>query len=434
MRFLLFVTAAVLYGQTAPDPADVLARTRARVMTAMKRLPKYACVQTINRSFYAAPSPAHGEASCTQLSADSKNRQKPARVEKADRLRLDVAQADGREIHSWPGASRFDMTEIDQTVDSGPFGTGSFGGYLVIIFDNDGTEYHYQGERTEGSSHVFVYGYSVAKEASHYEMKAVSRPLGSASGNPWITTAFSGTFEVDAASLEIRRLTVDTPELPAETGLCEAHTTLDYHRVQIGDGSFLLPQQGQLHLIDRDGMETDNTTTFSTCREYQAKSVVVFGPRPSAPGAGSQAAQEPRPPLPGGIELALKLTALIDTDTAAAGDRIEATVVKPVRPMLAKAVIPAGAVVHGRISRLGHYFLPFPYWAIGISLQSLEIDGQSSPLAASLEQTASIHLESAGTPFFDSPDSLVFQGGKRHVIPAGTVYLFVTLPPQAAKN
>ena len=43
------------------------------------------------------------------------------------------------EIYSWSGASRFDDATIDHVVRSGPFGTGSFGGFLIVVFE-DGCE------------------------------------------------------------------------------------------------------------------------------------------------------------------------------------------------------------------------------------------------------------------------------------------------------
>jgi hypothetical protein len=281
MRPVLFLVAAVAYAQTPPDPTMVLDQARAKIATAMKRLPKYACVQTIDRSYYASPKSRPGETSCDQMSADRKNGQKSLRLEKTDRLRLDVAQGLETEIHSRPGASRFDLTELHQIVDSGPFGTGSFGGYLVDIFDNDGTQYDYEGQRTTGNRSVYVYGYAVAQSVSHYEIE---------DGASWFTTAYSGTFEVDPETFEIGRLTVHTSELPVETHICHADSTMDYQRVEIGDGSFLLPGRTRLQLMLRDGQETDNTTVYTSCREFHAESAVSFSaPSPAAAKAAEGA-------------------------------------------------------------------------------------------------------------------------------------------------
>jgi len=247
------------------------------------------------------------------MSADKKAGQKPTRIEKTDRLRLDVAQGIETEIHSRPGASRFDLTEIDQIVDSGPFGTGSFGGHMLDIFGNDDTQYDFEGQRTTGNHRVYVYGYTVAQSVSHYDIQ---------DGGSWFTTAYSGTFEVDPETPKIGRLTVQTSELPVETRICHADTTMDYQRVEIGDGSFLLPGRTQLQLMFRDGKETDNTTVFTGCREFHAESAVSFGaPSPTAARA-ADGAPKLRAALPRGLETELRLNTAIDTDTSAAGDPV----------------------------------------------------------------------------------------------------------------
>jgi hypothetical protein len=122
--------------QDAAEADCVLARAREKILAVGHRLPRYRCVETIHRDYFEPRArPAH------------KNRQ-TAEVEPCcefavehpatdlvpagwDLVRLDVAVADGREILSWPGASRFDNRRVDQIVTSGPTSTGAFGTYLV---------------------------------------------------------------------------------------------------------------------------------------------------------------------------------------------------------------------------------------------------------------------------------------------------------------
>jgi len=430
MRLAVFLlAAAAAYGQTAPDPSEVLDSAREKIRKAMDRQPKYACLQTSDRTYYRPPATYSGGRSCDQMSADQKNRRKPLNLDAADRLRLEVAQGVDGEIHSWPGASSFDLTEIDQIVDSGPFGTGAFGGYLGGIFDNDAAEFDYRGEKTRGDKHVLQFGYTIAPEVSHYEIHF---------GHSWLTTGFSGTFEVDPATLEIGRVTVETSELPEETGFCEVTATLDYQRVAIGDGTFLLPKQSQLRFVLRDGEETDSTTVFSGCREFRGESAVRFDtptvpplPVPGAPG-------KPRPPLASRLGVDLRLTTPVDTDTSAAGDAIAATVVHAVHPYRSDEVlIPAGAVVHGRISRIEHHYHPSEYWLIGFAFESVEFDGQRSPIALRTELPAhysgTVPVEALrqlwGRTPEPPPDSLEFPNGKRHVMAAGTVTHWITWTP-----
>jgi hypothetical protein len=434
----------ILSGQTALDPARVLAQVREKVRATMKNIPKYACTQTIDRSYYAPARHQHGAVPCEQVSGE-----KDLRLVSTDRLRLEVAEGKEGEIHSWPGAGSFDLTEIDQIVDRGPFGTGSFGGYLLDIFDNGAAHFDYRGEETRGDKRVLVYAYSVARADSHYEIRTYSS---------WTPTAIGGTFEVDPESLEILRLKLETPLLPVETQLCHANSILDLHRVPIGDGSFLLPRESELHLILRNGQEGKNTTAFSGCREYQAHSAVRFddarfdAPSESTAKASGAAPKRALPPTRR-YELELKINQSIDSDEAAAGDPITATVVHDVHPFQSKdVVIPAGAVAHGRVSRIEHHFLPTEYVVIGIAFQSLEIDGETVPFTARpVNGLATLTVSSGadsgvtaarrgtdipmGSPTprprtpIGPPGSFVFQFAKRHVMAAGTVSQWVTIYP-----
>ena len=84
----------------------------------------------------------------------------------------------------------------------------------------------------------------------------------------WTITAYSGTFDIDAPSLELLRISVNTPELPPATELCRASGALEYSLVRIGDGDFLLPRVSQLHLVNRSFTETESAAVFAGCKEY----------------------------------------------------------------------------------------------------------------------------------------------------------------------
>jgi hypothetical protein len=305
---LPFLAASILYGQTPSDPTAVLDQVRAKIRATMKRLPKCTCIQTIERSYYALAKSAKKPLSCEQIGARSQKLQFTTR----DRFRLEVAQGTEREVHSWPGASHFDLTEIDQIVDGGPFGTGFFGGYLVDIFSNDSARYEYQGEKNGGDHRVLIYNYTVARSASRYEIRTYSA---------WTTTAYSGAIEVKPDTLEIERVTVDTLELPIETKLCRSQNVLDYRPVEIGDGSFPLPWQSDLHLVLRNGQETSNSTLFANCREHQAQSTVQFNAPTAAPSKPEEPATKPPAQPSRRFWVDLRLNNSIDTEEAAAGIR-----------------------------------------------------------------------------------------------------------------
>ena len=417
-----------MFGQVAPDPSEVLEGAQEKIRAAMRKLPKYACLQTIERTYLAPPSTYSPKSSCDQISADLKKGRKPMHLESTDRLRREVAHGADSEIHALP-ASRFDLTEIDQIVDNGPFGTGAFGGYLVDIFDNDGTRYDHRGTQARDGRQFFVYGYVVAESVSHYEVRT---------GAGWANTAYSGTFEIDPQTFEIARLTVLTSELPAGSSFCEADSTLAYQRVEIGNGTFLLPKQNELHLFFRDGHETSNTMVFSGCREFHAESEVRFE-SPDGKPAGTLAAPTvppaPRPPLPAQLAVDLRIDTAIDTDTAAAGDLVAATVVHNVHVHGSfDTLIPAGATVRGRISRIEHHLTPSEYLLIGFTFESVDFDGAVSPFFARTElpdhftgtaPALAMRAILERTPPLP-PDAIVFPHEKRHVMRSGTVIHWIT--------
>ena len=138
-------------------------------------------------------------------------------------------------------------------------------------------------------------------------------------------------------------------------------------------------------MVNRGAIETDSTSVFTGCREHQAESSVSFGESTGVTGAGGAPDSQPPVALPVGIALMLRLASGIDSDVAATGDPVSATVTPPGRdPTSGGVLIPACAVARGRISRMEHRILPAPSFTFGIEWHSIEIGGVSWPLAAVL--------------------------------------------------
>lgn len=121
-----------------------------------------------------------------------------------------------------------------------------------------------------------------------------------APGDGWAVTPHSGTFDLEAASLELLRMTIDTPELPSAPGLCEAHSSLKYARARIGDGDFLLPSVS-LHFVNRSTMETESTSAVTACKGYLATSVLHVEGEREPSNATSATAMKLLPALPEGM-------------------------------------------------------------------------------------------------------------------------------------
>lgn len=390
MRFvILLVAAAVDHAQSGRDPNVVLELARARLQAMARGLDKYVCVENVDRSYYQRvvprekPTLPDAKPACGQSTpiGAPDNRQ----LESTDRVRLEVTISEGRELHSWPGATRFDTRDVDELIRDGPVSTGAFGGYLSGIFDRPGTVFQYKRERTENGKTLFEYGYRVPLETSRYEIKVAGA---------WRSAAYEGDFRIDPVSLELDRLTVHASGLPAGAAFCEASTTLDYQRVHIGASDVLLPRQSQLEIVLNNRRETRNVTTFSSCREYQAESEIVFAAASDTESTTTRSAGRGRVVMPLGLPVTLALTAPIDTDLAYAGDPVAAKVVKPVRRAgSTEELIPAGAVVHGRIRRAEHHLLPTPYYLIAIAFNRVEVNGVLSPFMVRSEANADLAKE-----------------------------------------
>ena len=122
---------------------------------------------------------------------------------------------------------------------SGHFGTGELGAHLTAIFENPQVRFRLLSE--DGKNLEF--GFRVPAQASSYLIKT---------GNEGHETAYDGTLTIDPASLELKRLTIDTGQLEAQSSMCESTTTLEYPE---GGEGVLLPDAVNIHDFNQDTTE-----------------------------------------------------------------------------------------------------------------------------------------------------------------------------------
>ncbi len=143
------------------ESSALLARALEKFAGTTRRLLKYTCLETINRTYYTDPaSKKIGSNAMTQAPSESCDNRRFSEdahlaLEAEDRLRLEVAVSGGSEIHSWASANRFDSRSIFQMVSTGPISTGAFGTWLVDIFENQGTQYKFVGRKKDGARRRF---------------------------------------------------------------------------------------------------------------------------------------------------------------------------------------------------------------------------------------------------------------------------------------
>jgi hypothetical protein len=350
------------------DPIGVLAKLRDRVLERGLTIPNHTCVETVERSRY-----NHiGEPvkSCDAILA-SRRQSGVSRLRLAttDRLRLDVALSTSREIYSWAGADKFEDGDIDEIVPQGAMGTGPFASMLLSVFVGRPPRFVFEGDTTINGQALYEYSFQVPVEESHFRFKAHKQ---------WMITGYSGTLFVDPQTSDLMRLVISTEGLPPETETCEVDTTIDYSRVQLSSGIFFLPSSTNQRFVGRDGEESENVYTFSSCRDFHAVSSVDFGDHLLDRSAPTD--QVPAlPAWPAALPVAIEVSDPIDSATAAAGDVIHGRIARTVRDSKGTTLVPLGVPVTGRLMRV-EVRHPSAQITIALRWEMMELAGHAVPL------------------------------------------------------
>jgi hypothetical protein len=318
-RLVLGIAAVTLsYAQSSEDPVDVLEQVRDKLIARLPREPRYSCVATIDRSYFSRKNPPLNPLSCERIYLDRKAGRNKLQLDKTDRLRLQVVLAAGHEIYSWTGPGIFSR-EVDEVLESGPAGTGEFGTYLADIFTNPAVQFRLLSQ----NENKLEYGFRVPIEASSFMTRG---------GTEWRKTGYAGSVIINPASLELKRLTLETGQLGPETSMCEAAGALDFPS---GGAGMLLPSRSESYFVLSDTTEAERVTTFSDCQESPEK---AFESLPELPARVRK-----------DVRFELVFTTSIDTRTAAAGDVVTAKLAG------LTPGIPSGATFTGRIMRMEHH-------------------------------------------------------------------------------
>jgi hypothetical protein len=380
---VVLLAVATAASSADPDPQELFRNVRAKVLADVSHVPRYTCMQTVNRAQYR---PQYGTKpdSCRAMIAARRQLTSYGVLIVRDRLRLDVAVVDGAEAFSWAGARRFETSHVDELVKSGATGSGEFVSYLMSVFGNDTDSIGWLGQS--------LFAFNVPLEKSHYRYRT---------SGPERTTGFHGTFLVDPAGAELKRLTVVADEFPTREAACRVEDTMDYHRVKIGNGDFLLPKSATMDVLYNEGIESVNEIGYSDCHEYAGESTIRFDDDAAAPAAPKTAAAPVRQ-LPSGLRFRIGLTSPIHSETAAAGDAVTGVVLHEVKDKKLGVVARENDVVHGRILQLEQHMYPFPRWVLAILFDSLEHDGVEEPLELkSRERRGTFIFEQSGDIVID---------------------------------
>ncbi len=414
---------------------QLLIQIRHKVADRMSHIPRYLCTETVDRTTR-GPDIFFGRAkteSCASLVAARENHKSKLKLLTADRLRLDVAIIDNNENYSWVGEDRFKDESLSELVQVGATATGAFGSFVNAIFMSDSATYSYQGESQRQGRPALDYAFAVPLGRSSYMVanQSVSR-----------LTPYSGTFSVDAQTLDLLRLEIHADSLAPELQMCELRTTLDYTQIRMNNLDFLLPSEANSLLINSDGHESLNRIVFSGCHQFMGESKLIFD--------DSATAHSPVSPLstqsikiPAGLTLSIALAQSIDPAKDAAGDMVKGTLKKPLNLPASGVTIPNGTPLNGRICELLMLFgEDTTAVEFGIKWENMEFGGVKQPLELTVESAV------AGTARADSvsasPHARGFQSAENRIgyflfsgvkksyrIPAGFESLWVSLPAKS---
>src|SRR5215469_7332368 len=249
------VSASAQAATPAVSPADLYQRVKARMLDDWRRMPQYTCLQDITRRYY--HSDLKSAPSCRAILAKRAERKRALPLIISDHLELEVAVADRREVHSWPGESFVgDEDELHGLIGNGAFGSGDFAAFVGAIFGGS-AKVIYERKLTVDQRPLYEYSFQVPTSVSRYEVESAAGP---------VLTGYEGSFLLDAQAEDLVHLSVRTAELPISTGSCQAMNEIEYGRSEIHGTRVLIPRETNMRVILRTGDEAAATTFYSSCR------------------------------------------------------------------------------------------------------------------------------------------------------------------------
>jgi hypothetical protein len=382
--WILLVVAGIASAQTI-DSAKLLSRVKAKVRENTRTIPKFICRQKIERQAFAT---GHSPRSCGAL-GDSDVRK--GLLVTSDRAVLDVMLSESTEMFAWPGAKSFEADDQDDLLGGGFSGTGDFATFVISIFTLDAATFYYHGSCETGSG--VYYTFDIPASASHHTVTMNQNTA---------TLGYHGSFEVDPQSADLLRLTVIPTDLSkALPAACDVRTQMTYTKAAVAAGEFTIPASTEKQYLSRDGTRYMDRVSYESCHEYSSESLITFEDKTPADDAPRVTPALP----PSGTEVQLRLSANVDSAHGAAGDSVEATLVRAVRDTQGHA-IPAGTVFRGHLVQLLTIHSPQERVTMGFRFDAMVLNGQ--PVSVNLTPIGS--LDRRGAEVFTFPGRNVIRG------------------------
>lgn len=354
--------AAVLLTACAAAPQDLapevllLSRIERHLRAEIAQVPNYTCLETISR-----------------FRRETRPGARAAReMEQLDTVQLEIVYAGGKEWYGSPGASDLSVENPVAFIGTGMIGTGSFGMTMNNIIEAG--IFTYRGDEPVGGRRAVRYDYRVP---------ALYKPMSISVQGGFGTVGEEGSIWVDPASLDLLRVSTRAVEIPPYLPVEFATMNVDYARMRIAGGDTLLAQTADTRLLD-NGIDSFNRIEFTHCRSYSTSSAISFGEAPP-PAAATESHPPAAPrrgaPVPPFLQVTIRLARPV-SDRDAVGTTIEGTISANVMHK-GKIVVPAGAIVHGRIRAVDRYPESGAF-AVGLEFSDVEVGGESLPFYADL--------------------------------------------------
>jgi hypothetical protein len=365
-----------------PPGVLLLSRLKRHVRQELSHLPQYTCLETIQR--FRKPAGPKGE------------------MKPTDTMRLEILYTGDRELYASPGDVRFSEGGPLAFTGTGLIGDGVFASHVQNLLVNDNGIFTYRGEENLEGRRAVRYDVRVPVMLSGYQV--------SIAGGSGIV-GIKGALWAEPATLDLLRLEIHADQIPSELPIDDVITTVDYARVRIGPNEVMLPQSGELHLMETSGEEARDIIEFTHCRSFQAESTIAFDAPPSGivslrgsgPAAGPANVEVV---LPAGLPVTVALTTPV-TDKAAVGELLEGRVTGDVA-LKGKVLMANGSVVKGRIRRLERYSDAGKYFVVGIEFTEVQTPDSLFRFYADLQNVDALPdvqwvISSVGTRMRDLP-------------------------------
>jgi hypothetical protein len=151
----------------------------------------------------------------------------------------------------------------------GAWSTGEFGTTLRDLFSPaTGAEFHFRRQGTSGGMTGRVYDFTVERPRSHWHVQLPSQSI-----NP----AYRGAVWIEPSSGRVLRIEIQARALPKEFPVNTVESAIDYQKVRIGGGDYLLPVHAESLSCERGTSYCSrNTIDFRNYHKYEADSSITF--------------------------------------------------------------------------------------------------------------------------------------------------------------